>query len=95
MAQPLLREAYEKRQAEGKRGEKEGELMSKEEAMAVMRDCMKVLYYRDARSLNKVGTKLVLCVVLFAWLIQRSWPRSVPNRNHHFRRRGDLGVSIE
>ncbi|GHJ87911.1 hypothetical protein NliqN6_4313 [Naganishia liquefaciens] len=53
MAQPLLREAYEKRQAEGQRGEKQGELMSREEATAVLEDCMKVLYYRDARSLNK------------------------------------------
>jgi 20S proteasome subunit beta 7 len=54
MAQPLLREAYEKRQAEGKSGAKEGELMNREEATAVLEDCMKVLYYRDARSLNKV-----------------------------------------
>lgn len=54
MAQPLLREAYEKRQAEGQRGEKQGELMSREEATAVLEDCMKVLFYRDARSLNKV-----------------------------------------
>lgn len=54
MAQPLLREAYEKRQEEGKTGAKEGELMSREEATAVLEDCMKVLYYRDARSLNKV-----------------------------------------
>jgi 20S proteasome subunit beta 7 len=54
MAQPLLREAYEKRQEEGKSGAKEGELMSREEATAVLEDCMKVLYYRDARSLNKV-----------------------------------------
>ncbi|KAJ9111547.1 hypothetical protein QFC20_002520 [Naganishia adeliensis] len=53
MAQPLLREAYEKRQEEGKSGAKEGELMSREEATAVLEDCMKVLYYRDARSLNK------------------------------------------
>lgn len=54
MAHPLLREAYEKRQEEGKSGAKEGELMSREEATAVLEDCMKVLYYRDARSLNKV-----------------------------------------
>ncbi|KAJ9095192.1 hypothetical protein QFC19_007647 [Naganishia cerealis] len=53
MAQPLLREAYEKRQEQGRSGEKQGELLSKEEATAVLEDCMKVLYYRDARSLNK------------------------------------------
>ncbi|KAJ9096016.1 hypothetical protein QFC21_005380 [Naganishia friedmannii] len=53
MAQPLLREAYESRQAQGKSGEREGELMSRDEAVAVLEDCMKVLYYRDARSMNK------------------------------------------
>ena len=54
-AQPLLREAYEDREAAGKRGEKEGLLLSREEAEAVLDNCMKVLFYRDARSLNKVG----------------------------------------
>ncbi|KAG7531716.1 hypothetical protein FFLO_04158 [Filobasidium floriforme] len=52
-AQPLLREAYEEREAAGKRGEKEGLLLSREEAEAVLDNCMKVLFYRDARSLNK------------------------------------------
>lgn len=52
-AQPLLREAYEKRQEQGKRGEKEGELLSRQEAEAVLDECMKVLFYRDARSINK------------------------------------------
>jgi 20S proteasome subunit beta 7 len=54
-AQPLLREAYEEREAAGKRGEKEGLLLSRQEAEAVLDNCMKVLFYRDARSLNKVG----------------------------------------
>lgn len=53
-AQPLLREAYEGRQAAGKAGEKEGELLSRQEAEEVLDECMKVLFYRDARSLNKV-----------------------------------------
>jgi len=54
-AQPLLREAYEKRQEEGRSGAKQGELLSREEAEAVLDTCMKVLFYRDARSMNKVG----------------------------------------
>jgi hypothetical protein len=56
-AQPLLREAYEQRMEQGKRGEKEGELLSRQEAEAVLDNCMKVLFYRDARSLNKVSSK--------------------------------------
>ncbi len=54
-AQPLLREAYEDRQEKGQKGEMEGELMSREEAEKIMDECMKVLFYRDARSLNKVS----------------------------------------
>jgi 20S proteasome subunit beta 7 len=63
-AQPLLREAYEEREAAGKRGEKEGLLLSREEAEAVLDNGMKVLFYRDARSLNKVG--LEVSVEVFA-----------------------------
>lgn len=44
LAQPLLRKATEGR---------EGDL-TKEEAEAVLVDCMRVLFYRDARSINKV-----------------------------------------
>lgn len=54
-AQPLLREAYEARQAAGKAGEREGELLSRQEAEEVLDECMKVLFYRDARSMNKVS----------------------------------------
>lgn len=49
VAQPLLREAYEaKAGIDGK-----GPLLTKEEAEALIDDCMKVMFYRDARSLNK------------------------------------------
>ncbi|WVQ64617.1 uncharacterized protein L199_002784 [Kwoniella botswanensis] len=49
LAQPLLREAYE-----AKAGiDGTGPLLTKEEAEKVLEDCMKVLFYRDARSLNK------------------------------------------
>ena len=44
LAQPILRKAIEGREHE----------ITYEEAKAVMEDCMRVLYYRDARSLNKV-----------------------------------------
>ncbi|KAK4689087.1 20S proteasome subunit beta 7, partial [Tremellales sp. Uapishka_1] len=49
IAQPLLREAFEaKAGTDGK-----GELLTKEEAEKLLDECMKVLFYRDARSLNK------------------------------------------
>ena len=43
LTQPLLRDAYEKKPA-----------MSKDEARDVLVRCLKVLFYRDCRSLNKV-----------------------------------------
>lgn len=59
IAQPLLREAYEAKAGvdlEGRPGA-DGRLLTAEEAEAVIDDCMKVLYYRDARSINKVGDR--------------------------------------
>jgi hypothetical protein len=44
--------------------------MTRQEAEAVLDDCMKVLFYRDARSLNKVGWELLLRAVFAA---PRSW----------------------
>ena len=49
IAQPLLRKAVEGR---------EGDL-SEEEARKIMTDCLRVLFYRDARSLNKVRDSYV------------------------------------
>lgn len=43
-AQPLLRKAVEGRE----------DTLTQEEATEIMKECMKVLFYRDARSLNKV-----------------------------------------
>jgi 20S proteasome subunit beta 7 len=45
IAQPLLRNAVEK---------KNGEPLTEEEAKKLLDDCMRVLFYRDARSLNKL-----------------------------------------
>ncbi len=45
LAQPLLRKALE--------GGKE-DTLTEEEARKVLQDCMRVLYYRDARSMNKL-----------------------------------------
>jgi len=42
----LLREAYEKNNS-----------MSRDEAKEVLENCLKVLFYRDCRALNKVGVK--------------------------------------
>jgi len=46
LAQPLLRRAIERREGGW-------ESLTEEEAVQIMHDCMKVLFYRDARSLNK------------------------------------------
>jgi 20S proteasome subunit beta 7 len=43
IAQPLLRKAVEGRET----------TLTEEEAVTIFQDCMKVLFYRDARSLNK------------------------------------------
>ncbi|KAF9523037.1 proteasome endopeptidase complex beta subunit [Crepidotus variabilis] len=43
IAQPLLRKAVESRE----------EILTEEQALKIMEACMKVLFYRDARSLNK------------------------------------------
>ncbi|WOO79657.1 Proteasome subunit beta type-4 [Vanrija pseudolonga] len=49
LAQPLLREAFEaKAGTDGK-----GPLLDDEEAEKLLDECMKVLFYRDARSINK------------------------------------------
>ncbi|GAA5950958.1 hypothetical protein JCM3765_004640 [Sporobolomyces pararoseus] len=47
LATPLLRKELDSR---GEKGEQE---LSEEEAFKIVRNCMKVLFYRDARSLNK------------------------------------------
>jgi 20S proteasome subunit beta 7 len=52
MALPLLRAFYS---TKGDRAEN----ISKEEALGVIRKCMEVLYYRDARSLNKFTIGIV------------------------------------
>lgn len=49
LAQPLLREKFEA--SAGIDGT--GPLLSAEEAEAALDECMKVLFYRDARSINK------------------------------------------
>jgi 20S proteasome alpha/beta subunit len=45
IAQPLLRKAVEGKE----------DTLTREEAEKILIECMKVLYYRDARSLNKVS----------------------------------------
>jgi 20S proteasome alpha/beta subunit len=50
IAQPLLRKAVEGRE----------DLITEEEARKILEDSMRVLFYRDARSLNKVQQSLSL-----------------------------------
>jgi 20S proteasome subunit beta 7 len=47
IALPLMREALEKKPQ-----------MTKEEARALLINCLRVLFYRDCRALNKVGVVL-------------------------------------
>lgn len=49
IAQPLLRRALDGRE----------NVMEYEEALKVVEDCMRVLFYRDARSLNKIRVAVV------------------------------------
>jgi 20S proteasome subunit beta 7 len=56
LAQPLLRKAVESRGGP--------ENVTEEEAVTIIHDCMRVLYYRDARSLNKVRILLLLLLLL-------------------------------
>jgi 20S proteasome subunit beta 7 len=44
LAQPLLRKALEGKE----------DLLTEQEATKILEDCIRVLFYRDARSLNKV-----------------------------------------
>jgi len=48
LAQPILRKEIENRGGE--------ENISEEDAEQILKKCMKVLFYRDARSMNKVNT---------------------------------------
>lgn len=45
IAQPLLRKAVEGKE----------DSLTEQEATALLNDCLRVLYYRDARSLNRVS----------------------------------------
>jgi 20S proteasome subunit beta 7 len=51
IAQPLLRKAVEGRET----------TLTEQEALDVMETCLRVLFYRDARSLNKVRSECVNC----------------------------------
>lgn len=77
--------------------------MSRDEAVAVLEDCMKVLYYRDARSMNKVSRRSCAVSVsvspfsrsAVANALYLPQPSIVPNRNHHSPRRRYLRFQIE
>lgn len=76
IAQPILRKALEG---------KPPSAISKEEAESVLVDCMKVLFYRDARSINKVR---LTTVSRFDELVDVA--RTVPNRYCDSRGSGHL-----
>lgn len=79
IAQPLLRKAVEGNET----------TLTEEAATKIIETCMKVLFYRDARSLNKV------CNGLPHRLIKYSNHRhAVPNRNGHRERCTHLGIAV-
>lgn len=76
-AQPLLRKAVEGRET----------TLTEEEARKILQECMKVLFYRDARSLNKVSC--VACVFDRCLLT-----RFILVSNCHHHRPGSLDIRI-
>lgn len=59
LAQPILRKELELRGGEDN--------ITEEQAVEILKKCMKVLWYRDARSMNKVNDSP--CLPVFAFLI--------------------------
>ena len=75
IAQPLLRkevEGYE-------------DVLTAEQAQKILEDCMRVLFYRDARSLDKVRTRIPMATLPLNCIDQ------VPNCDDHGGRRVHLG----
>ena len=54
IAQPLLRKAVEGYE----------DVLTAEQAQKILEDCMRVLFYRDARSLDKVRTSISMAISL-------------------------------
>ena len=52
IAQPILRKAIEEKGGDVKN-------LSQEEATQILNDCMRILFYRDARSLNRIQRAIV------------------------------------
>jgi 20S proteasome subunit beta 7 len=75
IAQPLLREAFEAKA--GTDGT--GEMLTAEEAEKLLDECMKVLFYRDARSINKVSNTSLQTL---PWCGTKT-DGLVPNRHSH------------
>ena len=67
LAQPLLRKHLQDRTED----------LSEAEAVSVLEECMRVLYYRDARSLNRVCFcfNTVSCVLICVWCCRLCLPR--------------------
>lgn len=61
LAQPLLRDAIENAKARNSP-------LTEQEAFIVIEKCMKVLYYRDARSIDKVKFTNLLVFIIFLFL---------------------------
>lgn len=85
IAQPLLREAFEAKAGTDGTGEQ----LTQEEAEKLMDECMKVLFYRDARSMNKVSYD-----ARFYVRIGQSLTNTVSNRYDHWKGSHDLGLEV-
>lgn len=62
IAQPLLRKAVEGRE----------DKLTEEEAVAILEQSLRVLYYRDARSLNKVLVSFFAFAMMLCWTFLNS-----------------------
>jgi 20S proteasome subunit beta 7 len=58
LAQPILREAVEGRE----------EILAEEEAQSILEKCMTILWYRDARSTDKVCLSIEHFIILIPLL---------------------------
>ena len=83
IAIPLLRAAVDGRVDE----------LTEENARSLLHECMRVLFYRDARSLDKVRLRSLpfLLYDLFRWKCELMRDATVPNRDGERRRGAHLG----
>lgn len=76
LAQPILRKELEQRGGEDN--------ITEEQAVEILKKCMKVLWYRDARSMNKVWLRLSPLPHLLSLKFTGHRRTTVPNNDYFF-----------